>query len=355
MNSRERVKRALERTWPDRLPVHYEGTPEITAALCEHLGVADRAALMTVLGGDLRYVAPTYTGPERRIWPDGSREGMWGERYAQISYGNGLGTYPEAVYLPFAGVSDPAALADYRWPSADDYDYDTLPGACRRVADYAVCLGGAGVLDFMNGLARTRGVEQVLLDVATEDPVWKLLMEKDFEYFYTWAERSLRAAGGQIDLLHCGEDLGTQRGPTISMKAFDSMFASYYRELFALAHRYGARNIMHSCGSVRFFIPRLINLGLDILDVVQVAAEGMDLAGLKRDFGRDLSFCGTMCVQTILPYGSAADVERETRWRMQEFAQGGLILAPTHAIQIFTPLGNVLTMYRTVGSMSGAK
>ncbi|NLG27513.1 MAG: hypothetical protein GX557_06355 [Chloroflexi bacterium] len=351
MNPRERVKRALDRTGPDRLPVHYEGTPEITQALCDHVGVGDRAALIEVLGGDLRYVGPAYIGPERKTWPDGSREGMWRERYADIPYGNGLGTYPEAVFLPFAGIDDPDKLRDYPWPTADHYDYAGVEAACDRIANYAVCLGGAGVLDFMNGLARARGVEQVLLDVATEDPVWKLLMEKDFEFFYTWAERTLRAANGKIDLLHCGEDLGTQRGPIISMRAFESMFASFYRDLFELAHRYGARSIMHSCGSVRFFIPRLIELGLDVLDVVQVAAEGMDLAGLKRDFGADLSFCGTMCVQTILPYGTPADVERETRWRMELFADGGLILAPTHAIQIFTPLENVLTMYRTVGSL----
>jgi hypothetical protein len=36
---------------------------------------------------------------------------------------------------------------------------------------------------------------------------------------------------------------------------------------------------------------------------------------------------------------------------MDEFARGGLILAPTHAIQIYTPLENILAMYRTAGSL----
>ena len=118
-----------------------------------------------------------------------------------------------------------------------------------------------------------------------------------------------------------------------------------------MVHRYGARVLMHSCGSVRYFIPRLIEMGLDVLDVVQVAAEGMALDGLKRDFGKDLCFSGTMCVQTILPFGTVQDVERETRWRIDLFADGGLILGPTHAIQIFTPLENILAMYRTAGSL----
>jgi len=191
----------------------------------------------------------------------------------------------------------------------------------------------------------------VLFDVATEDPVFKLLVEERFRFVYETTERVLQAANGRVDVVHSGEDLGTQRGPIISLRSFDRLFAPYYGRYFDLAHRYGARALMHSCGSVRAFIPRLIELGLDILDVVQVAAEGMELEGLRRDFGRDLAFSGTMCVQTILPFGTVDDVERETRWRMELFAEGGLILGPTHAIQIFTPLENILAMYRTAGSL----
>ncbi len=352
MNSRERMLSALARKGYDRIPVHHEGTPEVNALLRRHFGAADDLALVGILGDDWRYVRPAYVGPERRVFPDGSTEGLWGERYGDIPYGDGLGTYPESVYLPFAGIEDPSALADYPFPSADWYDYSTIPQQCETVKDYAVFVGGAGDLDFMNGIARCRGVEQVLLDVATEDPVYKLLVERRFRYYYEMTERILQAAGGRVDVVHCGEDLGTQRGPIISMRSFERLFAPYYGRYFEMVHRHGARVLMHSCGSVRFFIPKLIELGLDILDVVQVAAEGMELGGLKRDFGRDLAFSGTMCVQTILPFGTVADVERETRWRLELFADGGLILGPTHAIQIFTPLENILAMYRTAGSLT---
>jgi len=204
----------------------------------------------------------------------------------------------------------------------------------------------------MNGIARCRGVEQVLFDVATEDPVYQRLVAERFRYFYETAERALQAADGEIDLLHCGEDLGTQRGPIISVRAFDRLFAPYYCQYFELAHRYGARVLMHSCGSVRAFLPTLIDLGLDVLDVVQVAAEGMELDGLKRDFGSSLGFSGTMCVQTILPFGTVAEVIDETKRRIELFAEGGLILGPTHAIQPLTPLENVLAMYRMAGSLA---
>ena len=352
MNSKERMLGAMERKGFDRIPVHHEATPEVNAILREHFGVDDDLALRGLLGDDWRYVEPIYAGPELRTYPDGSVDGIWGERYNDIPYGDGLGTYPEAVYLPFEDMTDVGELTDYPWPTVDSYDYATIAQQCEADSDYALLVGSAGTLDFMNGIARCRGVEKVLFDVATEDPVYKLLVAKRFQYFYEMTERALQAAGGQVDVVHCGEDLGTQRGPIISQRSFDRLFAPYYQQWFELAHRYGARALMHSCGSVRAFLPRLIDLGLDILDVVQVAAEGMALDGLQRDFGRDLCFSGTMCVQSILPFGTQQDVERETRWRLELFAEGGLILGPTHAIQIFTPIENILAMYRTAGSLA---
>lgn len=77
----------------------------------------------------------------------------------------------------------------------------------------------------------------------------------------------------------------------------------------------------------------------------------MAIEGLKRDFGDDLAFSGSMCVQTILPFGTVEDVEQETRRRMELSPNGGLILGLTHAIQVFTPLENILAMYRTAGSL----
>ncbi len=354
MNGRERLLAALDRKSPDRLPVFYQGTPEVDAQLCAHLGMPDVDALRSLLGQDTRTVGPTYVGPILRTFPDGSREGVWGERYRDVTYGDGLGTYPEASYLPFAGMSSPQDLDGYPFPSADWWDYTSVAGQCDARDGFGIVCGGAGQPDFLNGIGRCRGVERVLTDVGSDDPLFLRLVEERLRYFYDLTERTLQAAAGRIDMVHCGEDLGTQRGPVMSLRTFDRLFAGAYREYFALAHRYGARTMLHSCGSVRAFLPRLIDLGLDVLDVVQVAAEGMALDGLQRDFGRDLTVSGTMCVQTMLPFGTEADVVRETRWRMERFAQGGLILGPTHAIQVLTPLDNILAMYRTVGSMAPA-
>jgi uroporphyrinogen decarboxylase len=350
MRPRERVLASLEHQAFDRLPVKHTGTPEVDAALMAYFCVTEQDELLERLGDDFRYVAPVWRGPELRSFPDGSWEGYWGERYNDISFGEG--TYPETVYLPFADVTDPDELAGYPFPRAGDFDTATLLEQCRHYEGYAIVLGGPGHFDFINGIARCRGVEQVLVDLATEDPVYLHLMEQRYQFFMEWFERSLLAAEDEIDFIHVGEDLGTQNGLLISPEIFERHFAPRFEALFALAHQHGVRTMMHICGSVRDLMPRLIEIGLDVLDVVQVGAAGMDLAGLKEDFGEQLCFCGTMDVQTVLPFGGVADVEEAVRQRLALFADGGLFLGPTHAIQVGTPLENSLAMYRAAGSLT---
>lgn len=346
---KERVLGALARKGYDRIPVKHEGTPEINQQLMNYFGVPDHESLLEKVGDDFRYVQPIYCGPELRTFPDGSWEGLWGERYNNISFGEG--TYPETVYLPFRDVSDVTELERFRFPSPDWYDYSTIKEQCERLAGYAVVFGGPGDLDFINGIARCRGVEQVLLDIATEDPVYLELMERRFRFFCGMHERVLQAAGGLVDIVYVGEDLGTQNGPVMSPAKFEKLFALKFKEFFDMAHRYGTKVMMHSCGSVRRFIPRLIELGLDILEVVQVAAAEMDIRELHEGFGDRICFCGSMCVQTTLPFGTVDDVYREVELRKELFRDGGLILGPTHAIQVGTPLENVLAMYRCAGSL----
>lgn len=106
------------------------------------------------------------------------------------------------------------------------------------------------------------------------------------------------------------------------------------------------------CGCSRAFAGRLAELGLDVYDVVQPTTPEMDIAVLKKDFGDHLSFCGTVCVQTTLAFGTAGEVTLEVERRKKLFPDGGLFLGPTHAFQVGTPLENILALYRSAGSLT---
>ncbi len=354
MTSRERVLSSLARTGYDRIPVKHEATPEVNAALMRHFGLRNNEQLLRVLGDDFRYVEPVYRGPKLETFPDGSVEGYWGERYRYQEYDGGR--YLEASHLPFAGIETLDRLDRSHFPSPDWFDYSTIREQCLKVRrqGFAVCLGTAGDMDFINGISRARGMEQVLADLATGNEVYLAIMQARADFYCGMHERALQAADGLVDITHCGEDLGHQFGPMISMDTFDAWFAPKYKRLFDIAHRYGAKTMMHMCGCVEKFLPRLIELGLDIQDVVQPTTPEMDIEYLHDRYGDRLHFCGTVCVQTTLPHGTTQDVEREVQRRLRLFPRGGLFLGPTHAIQVGTPIENVLALYRAAGSLREA-
>jgi uroporphyrinogen decarboxylase len=78
----------------------------------------------------------------------------------------------------------------------------------------------------------------------------------------------------------------------------------------------------------------------------------MDIAALQEKVGDRLTFCGSVCVQTTMAWGTVEDVKREVRRRLDLFPKGGLFLGPTHAIQVGSPLENILALYRTAGSLA---
>lgn len=350
MNSKERFYSSMEYNGYDRPPTKHYGTPEINRELMKYFSVSTYEELLLKVGDDFRHIEPRYIGPELRTFDDGSWEGLWGERY--INYNFGKGTYPEASYLPFKDVTQVEELKNFRFPSPDWYDYTHIKEECEEYKGYVIYTGNAGVPDLMNSIARCRGVEQVLLDIALEDPVYLALVEKRFEFLYEVYKRVLEAGEGLIDVMCFGEDYGNQNGLMISPASFEKLFAAKMEALFNLAHKYGAKTMMHICGSCRHLIPRLIELGLDILEVVQVDAAYMDIRELHRDFYKKIAFCGSISVQNTLPFGTEEDVVREVELRKELFSEGGMIIAATHDIQVGTPLRNILAMYRSIGSLN---
>lgn len=356
MKPLERVIGSLERRGFDRLPMRHMAEPVVNQMLMEHFGIDNHMDLLDRLGDDLRYVQPEYCGPAPKTFPDGSRELAWPDRgwpvptrYIDQPYSKDSDAfYTEASYRPFKNIEGPSELDRFNFPTADWIDYTNFKKACEKFSGYAIVTGSPGILDFINGISHSRGLEQVFMDIALEDPVYLKLMEKKFEYHYEMTRRTLEAAEGLVTIVQTGEDLGIQERLVISPAKFTKLFAPKFRVFFEMVHQYNAKTMLHCCGSVYDLIAELIELGLDILDVVQVSAVNMGIRKLHTEFGKDLSFCGTMCVQTTLPESTPEEIKKEVDLRLELFHNGGLILAPSHLIQPDTPIDNILTMYNTV-------
>ena len=108
-----------------------------------------------------------------------------------------------------------------------------------------------------------------------------------------------------------------------------------------------AKLFMHSCGSVYDFIPDLIEMGVDVLNPVQVSARNMDSARLKAEFGREMIFWGGGCdTQRVLPRGTVDEVREEVKRRVGDLApEGGFVFAQVHNIQPGVPPENIVAMF----------
>jgi uroporphyrinogen decarboxylase len=127
---------------------------------------------------------------------------------------------------------------------------------------------------------------------------------------------------------------------------WNDFFRGPLKRYFDVSKEFGCRVMKHSCGAVRDLIPAFIEDGVDILDPVQTAAEGMDLAGLLRDFGSRLSFHGGMDTQRLLPFGSTADVRARVRdYLALTRERGGYILAGSQEYIRDIPLDNIVAIY----------
>ena len=107
--------------------------------------------------------------------------------------------------------------------------------------------------------------------------------------------------------------------------------------------------MVHVCGSVREYLPDLIEAGVDILEPVQTTAKGMALEGLKKDFGGDIAFYGSIDTHHLLPKGTKTEVEDAVKRTIDIMAPGGgFVLGPAHTyLQPDTPIENIIAMYRT--------
>jgi uroporphyrinogen decarboxylase len=157
--------------------------------------------------------------------------------------------------------------------------------------------------------------DQFLMLLAGEPDRAHRFLDKVVELHLANLERFLGAVGQHIDIILFGDDLGMQTGPQISPAMYRRFFKPRHKLLWNRAKQLAPVKVMlHCCGGVRQLLPDLIEAGLDAINPVQITCRGMDAAGLKRDFGKDMVFWGGGCdTQNVLPGRSPIQVRDHVR------------------------------------------
>jgi len=185
---------------------------------------------------------------------------------------------------------------------------------------------------------------------ARRDYIYKIF-ERQTEINLANLVRIHQAVGNRPAVAYLtGTDFGTQNGPLLAPKVYRELFLPFHKQTNDWVHKHTTwRTFLHSCGSVFDLIEDFIAAGFDILNPVQTSAAHMDPGELKRRFGERITFWGGgVDTQRTLPFGSAEDVRREVRERLEVFGPGGgFVFNGVHNIQAQVPVANLLAMYDT--------
>ena len=121
------------------------------------------------------------------------------------------------------------------------------------------------------------------------------------------------------------------------------------RLIEAIKAKTDAKFFYHGCGAIAEQIPDLIDIGVDIVNPVQVSAAGMDSRHLKKTYGRDMVFWGGgVDTQHVLPFGTPDQVADEVKRRIDDLAPGGgFVFAAVHNIQAQVPPENIIAAFDT--------
>ena len=351
MKPRDRVVAALDHLEADRCPFQSTFTPEFASRLRADLDLdRDRAhnphgggntyELEIALGEDLLLTsvgwANSYYQDDEHDYTD-----EWGVGWRVVRYTTpfGAGHYTEPKGHPLA---DAASLSSYRPPDPDrDELYLDSERAIRERSD-EYWIVGVTVTTIFEAAWALRGLERLLMDFIEAPELADEVLEIPYRYHLAAAQRLVRMG---VDMIWLGDDIGQQSGMLMSPKHWRRFLKPRMAELIATLKGINPRLKIayHTDGCVYAIIPELIEIGIDVLNPVQPVA--MNPVKLKREYGRELCFWGSMDEQHTLPFGAPDDVRREVRERVATLgAGGGLILGPTHHVQLDTPLENFWAM-----------
>jgi len=343
---RERVLQAVRHQEPDHVPLFYRDVPDVAARLCRDLVVSSRDELLAKLDVDFRWVEPPYIGPALVNQQTEHRRDIWGVEYSWIEAGHG-GQW-EPVEFPLEHIEDVAALADYPWPKLEWFDFNAVDAQLERYRDYATMTApGVASPGVLNTIQSLLGMERAMIDMLVNPDFFHALTERILEFNLAFIERFYAVAGNRITFFRIGEDYGTQRGLLFGKPQWNEFIRPTLLEMSRLPKRNGSLYYQHTCGSVRELIPDLIEIGVDVLDPLQVKAAGMVPSELKTGFGQRLCFSGGVDEQELLPHGTPEQVACAVRELIDTMSPGGgFFLGPTHNFQADIPTANIVAMYQ---------
>ena len=366
IDHRQRVLDALNHIETDRVPIDFGGTYTTTIfyaaydRLKAELGVNEeetsiysKTRRLAIPGEDVlqRFDVDTrflglgpYLGDQREIDEDTYLD-EWGTTWKKAGDGHYL-----YVDGPFFDQKKPelTGLDDGHWPDpANPGYYDGLAERARKQR----ATGAAVILNMPIGVIHQgqflRGFGDWLKDLYKNRAFAERMMDMIAERWVAVAENALEICGDDVDIVFFGDDLAGQMAPLFDPQKYREMIKPRHaRMIGAVKAKADVKVLYHSCGAVSSLVNDFIDIGVDALNPVQVAAGDMEPALLKARFGDRIAFWGGIDTQRTLPFGSPEEIATEVERVIDILGDGGgYVLNSVHNIQKDIPTENIIAMF----------
>jgi len=368
LNSRERILKALNHIEPDRVPIDFAGVSvsmiheNAHRNLAKYLDIKNPVEkmhnLMTMcvyadnriserLRADIVLIQPG-AADTWKLEID-KETGKWVDEWGCI-YKKPEGVmFYEWDFQPLQNAESISDIKRYRWP--DPKNPGRYKGIKEKVLDIYNNTGKAMLVNSAYGIWEQtfslRGLENALMDLAANVKFAEYLADRLLEWLLEYYGTVLDMVGKYVQIIKMDDDLGFKNGPLISPELYRKIYKPRHKKITEfIKSKTDAKIFIHSDGCIVDFIPDFIELGIDIINPVEVTAKNMDSSFLKKEFGKDICFWGGGCSNKILEEGTPEDIRREVKKRIEDFAPGGgFVFGSIHCIQPFMPPENIVALF----------
>lgn len=399
MTSRERVNKVLNHEIPDYLPNGWGGCEtaglhvlpynELVAALglppraprvdtFMFNAVMDEDVLLKMQGDMLMIASPRMCARPLRGTVGWNRHELFGteieltdnfslEHTPSMSYllNNGVrfaqcpigGTYydtiPKGDMFDFEEVPDPADFhPSHDFPDEKLRELEKIARAAYESTEFSLVMGET-VTDLQLTPGGMIGWYEALLN---EPEITDEYLDKAAEAGIAQIKLIDQAVGKYCSMMCIAHDLGDSRGVTMGAELFRSRYKPFYKKLFDGWHRNTNMKInMHSCGAISEIIPDLVEIGLDVLNPVQISASGMEAETVRALAGDKLVLHGGAfdCIQTP-PDTDPEKVYEQVRKNIGILGgNGNFLFAGVHNTAATTPRSHIEAVLRAYSDMRG--
>ena len=353
MKHRHRVAMALAHEETDRCPMQISFTPEFAERVQQEVdsksdkahnphGGGNTYQLERFLGEDMLLTSVGWANNYYQMFEPGAEyTDDWGVTWRATPYETrfGSGIYTELAAHPLA---DAKAIDSYTPPDPEDPVLYRDAEALIRDLKEEYWIVGVTVTTIWETAWALRGLERLMMDLIENPDLADRILDIPYHFHLTVATKLVDMG---VDMIWIGDDMGTQKGmvisPTMWRDVFKPRMATFVRTLKETNP--DVKVAYHSCGDIAAIVGDLVEIGLDVLNPVQPAC--LNLEHLKEAYGDNLCFWGSIDEQQTLPFGTPEEVRQEVASREKVLGKnGGLILGPTHHVQLDTPMENFWAM-----------